>query len=250
METAISVKKYLSDTYKYRIEMHAHTKGVSHCGHKTPAEQVEIYHSLGYDAIVISNHFLRCANDCGQEYLDGDGKKEKIDFYMSAYDEAKKRGDELGIKVLLAAELRFDDCPNDYLLYGVDRDILEKCYDHMTLGLSKLREAQILDKSVIVWAHPKRDGMAECPAELVDGIEIFNMHPSHNGRIGLATRKAYNEGVKIKTCGSDCHNDVEGVEGISALRTKILPKDSFELVEILKSGDYLFEIGGGTIVLP
>lgn len=250
METVASVKKQLSDTYKYRIEMHAHTKGVSHCGRKTPTEQVEIYHSLGFDAIVISNHFLNYVDQNGNDYLKGDGKGEKITHFLSGFEEAKKRGDELGITVLLAAELRFDDSPNDYLLYGVDREVLEKCYDYIPLGLKKMRDECPLEKSVLIWAHPKRDGMAECPVELLDGIEIFNMHPAHNSRIGIATRKAYAEGAKIKTCGSDCHNDIEGVEGVSALRTKILPRDSFELAEILRSGEYLFEIGGGTLVLP
>lgn len=250
MENIASVKDFLSQTYKYRIELHAHTLGVSHCGHKTPQEQVEIYHSLGFDAIVISNHFLRCADAQGKEYLAGDSKKERIDFYMSGYEDAKKRGDELGIKVILAAELRFDDCANDYLLYGVNREILEKCYDYMTLGLETMRKELILDESLLVWAHPKRNGMEECPLNLLDGIEIFNMHPGHNGRIGISTRLANENGVQVKTCGSDCHNDVEGVEGVSALRTKTLPSDSFELVKILKSGDYIFEIGGETFVLP
>ena len=56
--------------------------------------------------------------------------------------------------------------------------------------------------------------------------------------------------MNIKTAGSDFHHKGKGHEGVSALRTKTLPKDSFELAKILKSGDYLFEIGGDSIVLP
>ena len=40
---------------------------------------------------------------------------------------------------------------------------------------------------------------------------------------------------------------VEYCCGMVALRTKTLPEDSFELADILKSRDYVIEIGGNMI---
>ena len=51
------LKAQLSEEYRYRIELHAHTNPASGCSDVTPQEMVEIYHTLGYDGIVITNHF-------------------------------------------------------------------------------------------------------------------------------------------------------------------------------------------------
>ena len=54
--------------------------------------------------------------------------------------------------------------------------------------------------------------------------------------------------MNIKIAGGDCHG--MGDQGLAALRTRVLPEDSFELAAILKSGDYVFEIGGNSLWLP
>ena len=38
--------------------------------------------------------------------------------------------------------------------------------------------------------------------------------------------------------------------GLTALRCKALPEDSFQLAQILKTGDYVFEIGTGSLWIP
>ena len=91
--------------------------------------------------------------------------------------------------------------------------------------------------------------MTMCNPELLDGAETFNLHPGHNSRIGIAVRYAAENGLKITTAGSDFHHPDRGHEAVSALRTKDLPKDSFHLAKILKSGDYIFEVGENNIVL-
>ena len=52
----------------------------------------------------------------------------------------------------------------------------------------------------------------------------------------------------IKTIGTDFHHP--GHQGLCALRVKEMPQTSFDIAAILRSGDYVFEIGGDTIVLP
>ena len=84
--------------------------------------------------------------------------------------------------------------------------------------------------------------MVQVPKEFLDGIEIMNMHPGKQSRVALATKYALEHNYQLFTVGTDLHH--RGHEGVSALRTKILPENEKQLVELLKSRDYIFEIGG------
>lgn len=238
-----SLKDKLCKEYKYRIEMHAHTLPVSPCGEVSPEELAKIYAGKGYDAVVLTNHFIMFL-------MDNKPKEQALDEYIESFTRLKTACTEHGLTALLGAEIRFTENNNDYLIYGVDRDILSVCYDYLPKGIEVFRSEVKLDKSVFIQAHPFRNGMERVNPDLLDGMETFNMHPGHNAAIGLASRYAKDNGIKIKTVGSDFHHISLGHEGVSALRTKTLPKDSFELAKILKSGDYLFEIGEDSIVLP
>ena len=236
-------KEQLMNEYKYRIEMHAHTLPTSPCSEISPEEMVKTYSDLGYDAVVISNHFI-------YYLVEGYSKQEAIDRYLKDYEDTCAAAEEYGLKIILAAEVRFDENHNDYLIYGVDREILEKVYDYFPKGLKAFREEVKLDKSVFLQAHPFRNGMELVDVSLLDGIETFNVHPGHNSRVGQAVKYAYDNKFEITTAGSDFHHPNVGHEGLAAVRTKILPKDSFELAKILKDGDYVIEIGANAIVLP
>ena len=237
------LKEQLIKEYKYKTELHAHTSPASPCSEIPPEELVKTYHAKGFDAIVLANHFYA-------QLTESCTKEEALDRYLADYEATKKAAESLGLSVILATELRFTENNNDYLIYGVDRDVLSVCYDYFDKGLETFRREVELSKSVFIQAHPFRNGMTECDASLLDGIETFNMHPGHNSRIGLAVRYAAENNLKITTAGSDFHHPDRGHEAVSALRTKVLPKDSFHLAEILKSGDYVFEIGENAIVLP
>lgn len=237
------IKKQIERRYKYRIELHAHTSPVSPCSEIDPEEMARIYCEKGYDAVVITNHFIKG--------LLGDiSKDELLDMYLLDYEKTRRAAEKYGLRILLGAEIRFTENHNDYLVYGVDRDVLSTCYDYLEEGLEKFREKVRLERSVIVQAHPFRNGMTEVDPKLLDGYETFNLHPNHNARIGIAARYAKENNAKILTAGSDFHHPDCGHEGVTALRTAVLPENSFELAEILKSGDYVFEVGESSIVLP
>lgn len=236
-------KEELKGLYPYRIELHAHTEIISPCSQISPKEMAETYHKKGYHAIAITNHFI-------DWILKDRTKEDAINWYISGYEETKKEAEKYGIKVYLGLELRFTENHNDYLLYGVDREIISTCYDYLHEGIEKFRKKVNLPKSVFIQAHPFRDGIESVNPDLLDGMETFNMHPGHNSRISLATRYAKENNLAIKTVGSDFHHPNKGHEAVSALRTKVLPEDSFQLAELLKSGDYIFEIGEDSFILP
>ena len=234
------MKDQILKTYPYRIELHSHTNPGSGCSTLSPAELVKLYAQKGYHGVVITNHFepdkLRL------------GKAEAVAMCMRDYEAAKQAAEQYGIMVYLGAELRFCENINDYLVYGVDEALLNTFFDYIPRDLATFRSQVQLPGSVLLQAHPFRSNMVLADPALLDGMECLNLHPRHNSTVGLATQYAYEKNLKIKIAGGDCHDC--GDEGTAALRTKFLPKDSFEIAEILKSGDYVFEIGGNSLWLP
>ena len=230
------IKRQLEKEYKYRIELHAHTTPTSLCSEITPKEMVDIYKDLGYDAIVITNHFSYYETEMDKE--------EYIDFFMNDFLETEK-----GMKVYLGAEIRFTENYNDYLVFGVTKEMLSEIYDLLPFGVEHFRANYAMPDSVFIHAHPKRKSATAIAPYLVDGIEVFNMHPGHNSGIGLAALQAKTEGHRIITAGSDFHHHDRQHEGLGAIRTKYIPEDNFELAKLLKSGDYAIEIARAMIVL-
>ncbi len=236
------LKNQLITDYKYRMELHAHTSPASACSQISPKEMVDTYKGIGYDAVVITNHFNYQPSDVSKE--------DYIDRYLYDFEQTKLYGDQMGIKVYLGAEIRFTDSNNDYLVYGVDRAMLSEIYDLLPLGLENFRKNYSMQGSTFVQAHPMRDGMDEIDSSLLDGIEVFNMHPGHNSRVGMVSVYAKKNNISIITAGSDFHHPGRNHEGVAALRCKELPKDGFALADLLKSDDYLLEIGRNNIIIP
>lgn len=235
------LKSELSSIYKYKIELHAHTTPVSACSQITPKEMAQTYKKLGYSAIVVTNHFMYQHNELE--------KAEYINFFLNDFEQTQKYGNELGIKVYLGAEVRFTENSNDYLLFGADKKMLEEIYDYLPYGIENFRNKYVMQNSVLIQAHPMRNGMEFVNPDLLDGIEVFNMHPGHNSKIGLASLYAKENNCSIVTAGSDFHHPNVDHEGLAAIRTTYLPEDSFALAKLLKEGNFLLEIGRDNIVL-
>ncbi|MBQ8881117.1 MAG: PHP domain-containing protein [Oscillospiraceae bacterium] len=235
------IRQTLLDTYPYRIELHAHTTPASPCGRATPEEMVQLYLDAGFDAVVITNHFSRAAfGDISREAF--------VKAQLSDYERSCKAAVGTKLKVYLGVEVRFDENGNDYLLYGVDGEILGKLYDYLDRGLAAFREEVKLPGSTLIQAHPFRDGCVPAEGRLLDGVEVFNMHPSHNSRNALAALYAKENNIPLSLAGTDFHDIMPGYIAASALRCRELPKDSFALAELLKSGDFILEIGGKLVL--
>ena len=89
------IKTKLLNEYKYKIELHAHTSPVSGCSQILPKDMAETYKALGYDGVVITNHFNVRGDMTKEEYLD---------FYLKDYEETKFYGESLGLKVYLGTK--------------------------------------------------------------------------------------------------------------------------------------------------
>ena len=228
--------------YSAKVELHAHTYPCSGCGHVLPEDTVELYAQNGADAIVITNHLA--SHYCAKM---GNTPAEIVNTYLDDYYRAKKRGDELGVSVILGVEIRFEsENENDYLVYGVEPSDIEKMLPYLETGVSDFYRDFKCEKHLVFQAHPFRKGMVLAPLDSIDGIESFNAHPNHNGRLGLAARYATDNSL-LAIGGSDFHE--ADYCGVCLMRCKTVPKDSFELVKILRSRDYFFDMSGTLVFL-
>jgi hypothetical protein len=223
------------DDYKYRIELHAHTTPASGCSEIPPEELVRTYHNIGCHAVTITNHFTYGL------FRSDKPNDEIVSAYFDDFYRAKEEGDRIGIAVLFGMELRFSENNNDYLIFGVNENDALTISHMLCDGIRSFRQNYINTALVLIQAHPFRDGMTGVDPLLLDGIEVFNMHPNHNSRVAVAANYA-REHKLIATCGTDYHHHNHEGLGITLART--LPRDSYELAAMIKSNNFKMEIGG------
>ena len=234
----MSIISYVTREYRYKTELHAHTSPVSNCSHVSAKETVELYASLGVDAIVITNHYNQFSTF--EEY----GRCLSPEGFLQDYYDACECGKKNGINVILGIEVRFTENMNDYLVYGVEPSDVERFARYFDKGIETFYRKCKTKKNLILQAHPFRKGMELAPLDCIDGIESFNFHPDHNGTLAIAARYARDNKLVVSG-GSDFHK----IHHVAACltRTKELPRDSFDVADILRSKDYFFDVSGSFI---
>ena len=103
----------------YKIETHMHTSQGSACAVSTGEEMARAHKAAGYDAIIITDHFFG-----GNTTVPRDLPWERrIDLYCAGYDEARRVGEEIGLKVFFGLEWAWQG--TEYLTYGIGREWLK-----------------------------------------------------------------------------------------------------------------------------
>lgn len=227
--------------YKYKYDLHVHTAPASPCAQVGVADMLFAYAELGYDGVVLTNHF-----NC-DVFSQSESTQAALKHYFADYHLAKELAEKEGLDVILGAELRFPENFNDYLLYGTDEDELCAMYDDLCLSYAEFYKKYASEKRLFVQAHPFRDRMERQDVTFLDGAEVFNMHPGHNSRIAQAARFAHENPQLVITGGTDFHHP--GHQGMCALCTKERIGDSYALARVLRTGDYIFDIWGQKVIL-
>ena len=208
----------------YYYEMHCHTWETSKCGKTGGANQAEFYHKLGFDGIIVTDHFLN-----GNCLVPKTGPwKDRIDLFLKGYRAAKKRGDELGIKVFLGWEASCHG--TDFLTYGLGEDWL---YAHEDCDIMPIREYCDMvraDGGIIVQAHPFREAsyidMIRLMPRSCDGVEVLNARRTD---FENARAEEYAANYELtRFCGSDNHSGMQ--EKVAAM---VLPEPANSVDEIL-----------------
>jgi hypothetical protein len=185
----------------YLYETHLHTKTASACGKSAGGEYISFYKDLGYDGIIVTDHFFNgnCAVAKNLPW------NERVELFCRGYEEAKEEGDRQNFKVFFAWEDRY--LGDEYLVYGLDKkwlldhpDMLS--WDHIT-HYNKIHESG----GLIVQAHPFRERgyLSEISVHpyQCDAFEVANAgNPFEQNRIAYRYAKEHNIPM---TAGSDIH---------------------------------------------
>lgn len=187
----------------YLTETHLHTSEGSACATASGAEQAEQYKRLGYDTIIVTDHFYN-----GNTAVDRSYPWEKwTELYCRGYENAKKRGDEIGLNVLFGIEYGWEG--TDLLAYGIDKQWLSDNPDLAKISVYEFCERVHEHGGIIVQAHPFRDADYLRDIKLLpkytDGVEVRNAGNRSKSFDERARWYAEQFGFP-QTAGSDCHH--------------------------------------------
>jgi hypothetical protein len=190
---------------------------------------IKEYKDKGYNGIVFTDHIA----DWSFSALNGTWE-EKIDFFYSSFDKAKKVGEELGLKIFCGMEICLGIPGRDYLAYGFNREFL---YDHDYVYKMNVEEFYGLAQEnniLLVAAHPFRYKGHTPDARYMHCVEVFNGNPRHDSNNKKAKTWA-SQNKLIQLAGSDFHEYGDVSAGILMAT---MPETIEEFVEIIRSDNY------------
>lgn len=232
------LSKMILGKFPYKTELHCHSSNVSMCSDITPSELIFNYKVSGYSGIALTNHFYPNSTKARLGY------KKYAEWFIDGYREVKEKGMAAGIKVYLGMEIRFEENMNDYLIYGISEDFVRFGVSPKVKTLREFVSQCKPEDSILIQAHPFRDSMRLMPTELLDGVEVYNMHPNHNSRNALAAQYALEFKEGIFTCGTDYHH--AGQDSLSALLSEDIPDSESALVRTMRDNP-IYKVGSSVI---
>lgn len=156
----------------YKYETHIHTSQGSACSTWRGADIVDRLHELGYSGCFITDHFFN-GNTAVDRSMPWDVK---IHLFCQGYEEAKKRGDEIGFQVFFGWEFAMHG--TEFLTYGLDKQFLLDNPEIMQMPLDRYADFVHEHGGFIVHAHPFREAgyipLIRLYPRHVDGIEGVN----------------------------------------------------------------------------
>lgn len=181
-----------------KIDMHVHTAETSPCGKVDAADMLQMYKAAGYDAVVITDHFIKWVAEQFPEEI-------QIDMYLAGYRNAQKHADEAGIKVLFGMETCLVGGKEDYLIYGVTPEFVYDNPKIYMLTLPQLYDVVHKAGGIVLQAHPNRGYCKQSDIRYLDGIEVYNGNPRHDSHNDIAQELAEAHPELIPVSGNDFH---------------------------------------------
>lgn len=229
-------ERHIAEMKLYKYDTHVHTSEGSACADYSGREQARLYKKLGYDGIIITDHFYN-GNTAVSRKLSWE---QWVDGFMKGYEEALKEGKEIGLSVFFGWEESIKGM--DFLIYGLGKEWLLKNREILYMDLQthyrKIRESG----GFVVHAHPFRN--RRCIADLTpvaeqaDAIEIMNGGNKEDLFNYLAAEYA-KQWDKPVTGGSDAHHKRDKHGGIIVSAPFITVQDYMEVVEKKKVKEIL-----------
>ncbi|NMB97687.1 MAG: transposase [Clostridiaceae bacterium] len=217
---------------RYKYDIHVHTSETSPCGKIDAVDVVRLYKEAGYTGIVITDHYYEAFFD----KIPFSDWTAKIETYLKGYKTAiaLEEGANIGLNIFLGMEIRFNEYPNDYLVYGIDEQFLIENPELYKLTLTEFTKL-ISGKNIMIFqAHPFRKGQTIERVDLLDGIEVYNGNPRHDSQNDVAYRFAIENNLKLIS-GSDFHQIQDLARGGIIIDQSVTSMN--ELVNILRNNN-------------
>ncbi len=212
----------------YKTELHLHSHEVSPCCDLPTEETARRYREAGYRTVTVTDHLTKAVTERSGPWAD------TVEWFMSGYHAFCDclRGD---IHVLFGFELRLEEHPNDYLVYGLGRDFL--LASRGITAMPRREAAKLIHEAggLLYAAHPFRNNMTVLPPDGLDGVEVFNAHGGHDSRNELAYAYAKRYGLH-GIAGTDFHHPYH-FPAAGILTEKEIRSEK-DLLSVLREGSY------------
>ncbi len=197
----------------------------------------------GYSGCFVTDHFFN-----GNTAVDTRLPWEvKVELFCQGYDDARRRGDEIGVQVFFGWEYAYGE--TEFLTYGLDKRFLLEHPEINSMNLADYAALVHRNGGFVIHAHPFREApyirTIRLFPRIVDGIEAENA--SHRDERFNERAKSYalSYGLPM-TGGSDTHNTWDFPGGGIEVPEKInSPLDYLRMlkagrIEILKRSERYF----------
>ena len=214
-------------------ETHLHTYPVSKCSISDVAEVVNFYKELGYTGIFITNHVLDGNINPDRELP----YEEKINFYFSDYEHAKKLGEEIGLDVFFGAELSYKG--TDFLIYGLDKEWFLSHPEIMRMSKTEELTLMANEGALIIQAHPFRE------ASYIDHIRLYPRHVHGIETINANRTEFENDMAKLYAknyyllpfAGTDNHRGKAQTK-LAGIKLSSKIESEYDFVQRIKNGEH------------
>jgi len=215
----------------YKYETHLHTAPVSRCAKATVRESLEFYKRIGYDGVFITNHFID-----GNINIDKSlPYRERVEFYFSDYENGVQLSKEIGISVFCGVEMSYGG--TDFLVYGLFKEWYLSHPEIEVMKRSELLKILMSEGALVIQAHPFREASYIDTIRImpynIDGMEVLNVKNSKRANDVALLYADLNE--IPKTCGSDCHHNMDN--NLCAMGSEVKINNVSEFFEKLKNGE-------------
>ncbi|MCL2003330.1 MAG: PHP domain-containing protein [Oscillospiraceae bacterium] len=214
----------------FLYETHLHTAPVSACAAASPVEQVRAYKAGGYTGIIVTDHFINGNSGCPRDWP----WAEKMAFFCSGYELAKKEGDLCGLDVFFGFE--FSVSGQEFLTYGLSPDFLLANTDMDKLSVARFSALVRANGGYLAQAHPFREAFwirnpGPVEPRLMDGVEVYNAGmPDEVNRKALEFARLH--GLPMQA-GSDCHDT--GIPFVSGIALRDKANSIFDIIDAIKA---------------
>jgi len=216
----------------FKYDTHTHTAETSKCGVLSARELVDLYSAQGYDGIAITDHMsedfissLECKDDWNA----------CVDRFLCGYKQASRHGTQIGLNILLGAEVQFEINNSEYLIYGIDEAFLRQNPFFYRLSPWEFFE-RFNRELLIIHAHPCRDGNKPIFSECVHGIELVNCQQESNNNNEKAIKLLETNPEFHTFCASDSHRIEDVGRGWILIDKPV--SDSRAFCATIKCNDY------------